>query len=229
MKKIVIALFATMLCISASAQLRTSRTFIKKEGRPIEWILRAGLSINNMAGMDLDYYNDRYDDESISLGSKTGFAIDFGFNKYFGQSNVYWGMELGIGTRGLSSTYKRYYGNGDEESEKGSMTAYTMKFSPFTVGYKIQVTDNLKIDPHFGIYASYDLSREYDNRYEFDYDEYDSDYNWDGGIQLGVGAWYGHFNLDFMYQRGFVDAVDMDAVDNYGKTSNFLIRIGYSF
>lgn len=227
MKKFVVALFAATLCISVSAQLRTSRTFVKKAGRATEWIIRGGLSINNMAGMDVDDYNDYHSDESsINLGSKTGFAIDFGFNKYFGQSNSYWGMELGIGTRGLSSTY--IYNDGDEK-EKGSMTAYTLKFSPFTVGYKIPVTDNLKVDPHIGIYASYDLAREYDNRSEFDYDEYDDDYSGDAGIQLGVGVWYGHFNLDIMYQRGFIDAVDMDRVYDYGKTSNFLIRIGYSF
>lgn len=227
MKKIAITLFAAMLCISASAQLRTSRTFYKKEGRAIEWMIRAGLSFNNMAGLDTDYFNDDY--ESISLGAKTGFAIDFGFNKYFGQSDGYWGMELGIGTRGLSSTYKRIYNDVDEETEKGSMIAYTVKFSPFTIGYKIPVADNLKIDPHFGIYASYDLSREYDDYSEFEYDEYEDDYSADLGVQLGVGAWYGHFNIDFMYQRGFLDAVDMRRVDGIGKTSNFLIRVGYAF
>ena len=113
MKKLVIALFAAMLCISAQAQLRTSRTFFKSNSRT-EWILRAGVSFNNIAGTDAE-----------GLSSKTGFDVDFGFNKYFGQSNLYWGMELGVGTRGASLEY---------EGEKEGFTSYNVKYSPFTIG-----------------------------------------------------------------------------------------------
>lgn len=208
MKKIVIALFAAMLCITASAQLRTSRTFFKTEGRGTEWIIRAGLSIDNMAGMKTD---NEYGDKA-SFGSALGFDVDFGFNKYIGQSNLYWGMELGIGTRGASSKYEDY---GETYKEKG--ISYNVKYSPFTIGYKFPVTDAIKIDPHFGAYASYDFAKDEDNFYP--------DKDFDAGIQIGAGLWYGRINLDFMYQRGFVDAFDYIG----GKTSNFLIRIGYAF
>ncbi len=193
MKKLVIALFAAMLCISAQAQLRTSRTFFKSNSRT-EWILRAGVSFNNIAGTDAE-----------GLSSKTGFDVDFGFNKYFGQSNLYWGMELGVGTRGASLEY---------EGEKEGFTSYNVKYSPFTIGYKFPVTEAIKIDPHVGGYLSYDFSTTNDVELENDFD---------AGIQAGVGVWYGRINLDFMYQRGFVDMVEK------GKTSNFLIRVGYAF
>ena len=193
MKKLVIALFAAMLCISAQAQLRTSRTFFKSNSRT-EWILRAGVSFNNIAGTDAE-----------GLSSKTGFDVDFGFNKYFGQSNIYWGMELGVGTRGASLEY---------EGEKEGFTSYNVKYSPFTIGYKFPVTEAIKIDPHVGGYLSYDFSTTNDVELENDFD---------AGIQAGVGVWYGRINLDFMYQRGFVDMVEK------GKTSNFLIRVGYAF
>ena len=193
MKKLVIALFAAMLCISAQAQLRTSRTFFKSNSRT-EWILRAGVSFNNIAGTDAE-----------GLSSKTGFDVDFGFNKYFGQSNLYWGMELGVGTRGASLEY---------EGEKEGFTSYNVKYSPFTIGYKFPVTEAIKIDPHVGGYLSYDFSTTNDVELENDFD---------AGIQAGVGVWYGRINLDFMYQRGFVDMVET------GKTSNFLIRVGYAF
>lgn len=193
MKKLVIALFAAMLCISAQAQLRTSRTFFKSNSRT-EWILRAGVSFNNIAGTDAE-----------GLSSKTGFDVDFGFNKYFGQSNLYWGMELGVGTRGATLEY---------EGEKEGFTSYNVKYSPFTIGYKFPVTEAIKIDPHVGGYLSYDFSTTNDVELENDFD---------AGIQAGVGVWYGRINLDFMYQRGFVDMVEK------GKTSNFLIRVGYAF
>lgn len=53
------------------------------------------------------------------------------------------------------------------------------------------------------------------------------DYNrFDAGLNLGVGVWYDRFNLDFSYQRGFIDVfTDLDGV----KSSNFMIRLGVAF
>lgn len=197
MKKIVFALFAAMLCISAQAQLRTSRTFFKQDHRATEWIIRAGLSINNMAGTDAE-----------GMGSKTGFDVDLGFNKYFGQTNLYWGMELGVGTRGCSMEYDGYKSDG---------MAYNVKYSPFTIGYKFPIGESIKIDPHVGGYLSYDFAG----------DKTDNDF--DAGIQAGIGLWYGRVNLDFMYQRGFVNCMDDNYYDQKAYTSNFLIRVGYAF
>ncbi len=198
MKKLVIALFVAMLCISAQAQLRTSRTFFKSASRT-EWIFRAGVSFNNIAGTDGE-----------DLGSKTGFDVDFGFNKYFGEADLYWGMELGVGTRGASFEWKDY-----DDTTYDGFTSYNVKYSPFTIGYKFPVTEAIKIDPHVGGYVSYDFSTSNDVSLDNDFD---------AGIQAGVGLWYGRVNLDFMYQRGFVDMLDVSS-----KTSNFLIRVGYAF
>jgi len=188
-----------MLCISAQAQLRTSRTFFKSDSRT-EWILRAGVSFNNIAGSDVN-----------GVSSKTGFDVDFGFNKYFGESNLYWGMELGVGTRGASFEWEDYDGTIYDEG----FTSYNVKYSPFTIGYKFPVTEAIKIDPHVGGYLSYDFSTTNDVSLENDFD---------AGIQAGVGVWYGRVNLDFMYQRGFINMLE-----DGGKTSNFLIRVGYAF
>lgn len=53
------------------------------------------------------------------------------------------------------------------------------------------------------------------------------DYNhFDAGMNIGVGLWYDRFNLDFTYQRGFIDVFsDLDGI----KTSNFMIRLGIAF
>ena len=47
----------------------------------------------------------------------------------------------------------------------------------------------------------------------------------DGGLIIGVGLWYQNINLDFAYQRGFVNP--NENID--GGASNFLIRLGYAF
>ena len=45
-------------------------------------------------------------------------------------------------------------------------------------------------------------------------------------VYAGVGVWYDRFNLDFTYQRGFIDVFsDFDKI----KTSNFMIRLGVAF
>jgi len=44
-------------------------------------------------------------------------------------------------------------------------------------------------------------------------------------MALGFGVWYDRFNLDFTWQRGFVDAIsDWDVY-----TSNLMLRLGVAF
>lgn len=218
MKKIILALVALTLCLGAQAQLRTSRTFVKSKSRT-EWMVRVGLSINKLNGLQ-----DSYDEDVDDVGCKAGFDVDFGFNKYFGSSNLYWGMEFGVGTRGASfEEYNDYY----HEKYEGGFTTYNVKYSPLTIGYKFPIGDLLKIDPHAGIYASYDFASSTSG----DIEDLDDWQKFDAGIQAGVGVWYGRFNLDFMYQAGFVD-FDPTFYGGYlggGKTGNFLIRVGVSF
>lgn len=221
MKKLFVFLVAAMAVISASAQMRTSRTFTKVKSRT-EWIVRVGPSFNRLTGYDKQYVED------VKVGSKVGFDLDLGFNKYIGGSDLYWGMELGLGTRGTKFDFE--YG---DYKESYSKTMYNVKYSPFTIGYKFAVTDMIKIDPHLGGYISYDFasSDSYDGD-EYDPDTFDSWNKFDAGLQFGAGVWYGRFNLDFMYQVGFCNADfengDYDKLPG-GKTGNFLIRVGYSF
>lgn len=199
MKKILIVVITALVAFSVHAQLRTSRTFTKVKSRT-EKIIRLGASVNNMAGTD-----------DLEPGASFGFDLNFGFNQYFGQSSAYWGMEIGIGTRGFS--YE------DSWDDKETTTAYDIKWSPFTVGYKIPITEQFRIDPHLGLYTSYD----------FAYSGWELSSPWDVGLQLGVGVWFDHLGLDFMYQRGFIDAEPYVSWYDNGYTSNFLIRLGYSF
>ena len=94
------------------------------------------------------------------------------------------------------------------------------------------VADNVHIDPHVGVFASYDYTSKMKTDGESiswgDYADYmEVDYNhFDAGMNIGVGVWYDRFNLDLTYQRGFIDTFS-DA-DGF-KTSNFMIRLGIAF
>lgn len=85
---------------------------------------------------------------------------------------------------------------------------------------------------HVGVFASYDYTSKMKADGESiswgDYADYmEVDYNhFDAGMNIGVGVWYDRFNLDLIYQRGFIDTFS-DA-DGF-KTSNFMIRLGIAF
>lgn len=217
MKKFFILMAAAMMAIGASAQVVTSRTTFKSKSQTL-WYVRAGMSINNMAGMgDLP--------DGVSMGSKIGADIDFGFQKNMGKSGLYWGMELGVGSRGFSV----------KADETAGVLAWNVKYSPFTFGYKYSVTDDLKLDAHLGIYASYDFTGSVKNMddthgYEMSWSDFKdaaSYESFDAGMQVGIGAWWKKVNLDFTYQRGFVNALSINNKDL--TSSNFMIRVGYAF
>ena len=211
-----------------------------------------------------DTYKDNDGKTDTGLGSKAGYDIEFGFNKNIGSSDAYWGMEFGFGTRGYSQKFEENdtYGTENESwVDKKSLLAHRFKIMPVMFGYKYGITDKIKLDAHIGAWvsidmaASYKIEKEYsytdtaypeDNEFKSQKDSYgigdmkNSDdenfYNrFDAGIQAGIGVWYGRWNLDFSYERGFCSIYDFEKM--YGKTdksyslaaSNVLIRLGFAF
>lgn len=215
-KSIILIAAAAFMAVSANAQIVTSRTMVKNHNTM--WYVRAGMSINNLAGVP--------DETGLSLGSKVGMDVDFGFHRNIGKSGAYWGMELGVGTRGASFDVEDY---GDKFST--DLSAWNIKYSPFTFGYKYSVTDDLKIDGHLGAFLSYDFSKKFEDADGDDMLDYIDYQDLDAGIQVGIGAWYKKFNIDLTYQRGFVNAAEIyDGDKDKGITSsNFEIRVGYAF
>ena len=120
MKKIILLAVAASMAVAASAQVKFSRTFGKKESN-VTWFVRAGVNFNSVSGdYDEDNYHwetkvvvneiDGYKEEEVrgkeetQVSGKVGFDVSFGFNKPFGKSAAYWGMELGFSSRGISAT-----------------------------------------------------------------------------------------------------------------------------
>lgn len=247
MKKFFIIMASVLMAISSDAQVVTSRTTYKAKNSTL-WYGRIGMSINNAAGGNdiVDAMKDEYTDASAS--SKVGMALDFGFQRNIGRSGLYWGMELGIGSRGAS--IKEKYRDEEESGEnKGHFSSWNVKYSPFTFGYKYSLTDDIKLDGHLGAFFSYDFSGKTkytwgdgeDEKQSISYLKDNFDFNcFDAGMQVGIGVWWKKFNLDFTYQRGFVPAAKVivetfDGVRDYDEvecklySSNFMIRLGYAF
>lgn len=251
MKKIVIIMVIAVMALSASAQVVTSRTSIKSNTKT-SWFVRLGMSIDNLTnGKEvIEYESD--EDGKASIGSKVGMDLNFGFMRNIGKSGLYWGMDLGIGTRGATckeeGSYEKYDYNLDKYvdykyTNKGSVMTWNVKYSPFTFGYKYSITDDLKLDGHVGAYVSYDFAG--GTKYEWDGDDESEklsfsemkEENWDympldAGLQIGIGAWWKKFNFDITYQRGFVPAASVyyDRAKRANiYSSNLMLRLGYTF
>lgn len=272
MKKIILAL---ILFVGASpaafSQIVRSTTFTKvpKEKAKTEWFLRLGLSCNNLTGEAKKLANEYFEDNlrdgaSAKFGTRANFEFMVGFNKYFGKSNVYWGMELGVGTRGGSFTseyeyetemYNDVYKFSGEN--KCYVNTYNVKYVPFTVGYKFPINKDFKIDAHLGLFISVDFGGSYaqkgwSNRngdkdsFEDSFGVFDEGVEYsvdcippDAGLQLGIGVWYRHVNLNFTWQRGFAPYLgsfpagseweNSNGDHAYFSSSNAVISVAYAF
>ncbi len=211
MKKVLSVVALLLLCAGIQAQIVSSRsTSIKteKSRTASQWVLKAGLNLMNLSG-----------DGAEGSDSNIGYNVMVGFQNPIGANGAYWGMEAGLGSRGF-------------KADEIKCIAHNIQYSPFTFGWKFAVADNIKIDAHLGAFASYDFTSKMKEDGESiswgDFADYEEvDYNhFDAGINVGAGLWYGRYNLDFTYQRGFIDVfTDFDGI----KTSNFLIRLGIAF
>lgn len=156
MKKFFVMLAVALMAASASAQVVTSRTYVKSKKSTV-WYARVGMSINNFAGGGEFVDEIKKDGADASFGSRIGATIDFGFHRPIGGSGIYWGMELGIGSRGFS--YEENDNEpGYESSTEYNVSTWNVKYSPFTFGYKYSFTDDFKLDGHVGAFVSYDFA-----------------------------------------------------------------------
>lgn len=254
MKKLLALAFVMCSLGIANAQIVRSTTFNKvpKEKTKTTWYVRAGVSLNNMTGegrsnlmKEIKDEGELADGEKAGFTTRAGYDFEVGFKKNFGKSDMYWGMQLGFGTRGggfVHKYYGHYYGDKVELKETSDLDLYTIKYTPFQFGYMYPINEDISLDAHLGVFLSFDLGGSMKDKdivdgkveddWKYSYGETDC-VPFDAGIQLGIGAWYKKFNLDVSWQRGFVKMVGDFPYndDNFGdiKSSNFVIALGYAF
>ena len=134
------------------------------------------------------------------------------------------------------------------KSQTQTLNAYNVILSPITIGYRYIINGKMAVDAHVGGFASYDFAGSFDtdiydfsqsrsSKYGYSSKDKSSDSSvkigdidgyrrYDFGVIGGIGFWYGHFNIDFSYQRGFVSILDSDD----GLFCNKLqVKLGYAF
>lgn len=207
MKKFILLTLLAVMTLGAAAQVRTSRTFTRHKSSTT-WYARAGMNFSTISNIPEDIK------EESKFDGTVGFDVDFGFQKPFGSSNVYWGMELGVGSRGVKTS------DTDPDNDVTyKVSAYGVTYSPLTLGYKYAFTDNFKLDGHLGGFLAYDFAYGGDG---------ELDKAFDAGMQVGVGVWFDRVNLDFTYQAGFCNTCE-GPYEDFCKIGKFMIRLGYAF
>lgn len=240
--------------LSANAQIFTRPEF--NSGKTI-WIARAGVNFNSTVGEWKNETKDNWENShkipltDYSFPSNTSFDVSLAFNKSIKHSPIYWGMELGVSTRGYKtkvewetgfvSSFGDYLGHTIREEQ--TLTAYNVQLTPIMFGYKYNVIQNITIDAHLGGFVSYDFTGELKTyKYDFqtsagkdrvkentetaDIGDLEKYSRFDAGLNLGIGVWYGHFNIDFIWQRGFVNMFDIDFSN---QSQSLKLRVGYAF
>lgn len=258
MKKVItlIAIAILGLAQTAEAKIVNSRTVGERTKTPTIWILRTGLSLNGGTGSAISNIKDEFknygDGSKVSFGFKPGYELSVGFNRPFGNTNFYWGMELGLGTRGIKYTSEDGRDGDWIENGHKSLLAWNFKYSPFTFGYKYNINESIALDAHLGAYVSLDFAgkgksywdgiedgdpfKDEEESENIGKDELEHYKRFDCGLQVGLGVWYKRFNFDITYQRGFMNAYDFSYqsqwdIDDDSKicTSNIMFRVGMSF
>ena len=256
MKKLMTLAFMCSLVLASQAQEVLQLPSGFTEGKTV-WIVRAGVSFSGVFGKGIDAQEDAWAKNKWSGSFKRAFGgnLSIGFNKHFGSSPMYWGMDLGVAMRGYKADASWSYGasssisggyDSHTKSETTTLTAYNAQLSPINIGYKYVINDRMAVDIHVGGFASYDFAgslkgESYDHIYltgkygtndkttensnSTKIGDIDNYRNYDFGAIGGVGFWYGRFNVDVSYQRGFISIYDSD--DSY-FCNKFQVRIGYA-
>lgn len=210
-KSLLLFVMALFVRSGIHAQIVSSRSIgiESTPQRPSEtlWYLRGGLNMAGFAG-----------DGADGMDRKAAYNFVVGFQKPISTIGAYWGMDFGLGSRGW-------------KVDELKMMTNNIQVSPITFGWKYGITDNFYIDGHIGGFVSFDYlgKMKYDGESISMGDwEDDLDLEWnrlDAGMNIGFGIWYDRLNLDFTFQRGFVEA----ASESEAYTSNIMLRLGVAF
>jgi len=255
MKKLLFSLLVCATEFAAQAQV-TKLPDGFTSGKTV-WMVRAGASLSTVTGDGVDAAKEDWKKNKWSGDVKRAFGgnVSMGFNKSFGTSQVYWGMELGVAMRGYktqsnwsSSASSKISGGYDShtKSQTETLNAFNAQLTP-NIGYKFLLNDNMAIDVHIGGFASYDfagklktesedhvyITSKYGNNIKDTNNDSSTSIgdlkgyrSYDFGVIGGIGFWYGHFNIDLNYQRGFVSMFDSD---NSFFCNKLQVRLGYAF
>lgn len=190
---------------------------LEKEYAPVKkttWMIRVGVGSNKFVGSE---------NEEMDIHRKAGYSIGFEFNRTIKQKGAYWGMDFTFANRGyeIESPYGDY---------KEKLNAHYFQWTPFIFGWKIKVGhSNFSIDPHIGVFASFDMAGGIEATYEHTYPTQEA--QWVPGYSYGYTNYPGHYVYNTTYQtrtETYEGSVyDADGGDHFDVGLKFGVGVWY--
>lgn len=187
----------------------------------LNWYGRVGLGYNGMTGDPAPVF-------------KAGYDLAVGFTQSLGSSSsYYWNAEGGFSSRGYQECGEQIHaGSGLDLHYKQKANALRLYAG---LGKTIALGNGrLKLAPHVGLFASYDVggSRDawivedgYKHTVNADVGTGKWNEHWrelDGGAEGGIALWIGkRYAIDARYRQGFIDALPRG--NYHGLTSNIIV------
>lgn len=211
MKKLFTLAATLLIAVTASAQIVSSSSrSILVDDTPVKkstyTYLKVGVAINsfNVAGA-----------AKGAVTSNIGYSWSYGFQRFFGPKGLYWGMEIGMGTRG-----------GNIKAADYNLLTHNFKAVPFQLGFSFDIAKHLALDIHVGVPLSIDYAGTYKtNGVSYSISGDKSLKRFDVAVAPGATLWIDSFGIDFAYQFGLVSMASDTAV----MSRVMLLSLAYRF
>ena len=202
------------------------------------WIVRAGLSFNNVSGSGIidAKANWAATNGAGEFENALGGTISFGLYCPLESGPFYFGFNVGAGMRGYKTSAKWQEGIYELKSQETTLTAYNFQLSPINIGFIAKLNEKTALDFHVGLFFNCDFAGSFETENEYpdkskksetvnikDKDNYEK---YDIGVVGGLGLWMNHWNLELSYQRG-IAPMDKGGMDLF--SNRLLLTIGYAF
>ena len=201
------------------------------------WIIRTGVSINNVSGSGVDdakatwVAQKSYGDYKNTLGG----SLSFGLYTPLGKGPFYFGISSAIDKRGFNESIKWKDGISNINALSTLLNAFTAQIAPSNFGCMFKLSENIAFDVHIGVVWTFDISGSLKSEVEYsdksklsesiDINDVEGYNKYDVGLLGGIGLWYKHWNLELNYQRGI-----SSILKNEDYFSNkVLLSLGYAF
>lgn len=212
--------------VAAKSQSVSPKQKVEREydGKKLIRLVRVGVGANKFAGID----------DSFEGSSQFGYSVGLEFNRAIKSKGAYWGMDFTFASRGYEVERNTdYQANTNGLSsrvhyEKMKLYAHTFQWTPFTFGWKIRLgNSNVTLDPHIGVFASFDLGASWEYNREYDATEH----IWVPGYYAGGRYHNGYYRTEThynLYSEMDGHASDGDGGDRFDVGLKFGIGLWFN-
>ena len=236
MKKIKFSLLLVGLCIWVhGTQAQESSLPSGFANGETTWIAKAGVSLNNVTGKDVDDMKTNWANQKINGEYKPmiGGTVTFGAHIPMGMGPLYCGTYLTAGMRGYKTSMKWMIDSNNQAESLSTLTAFNFQIAPMNIGYIAKLSNHVALDINAGLFFSCDFAGSLSNESDYpkktrtstdikdieDYSKYDI------GVIGGIGLWVNHWEVELNYQRGFASIYEGGSTYSH----KLLLTLGYAF